>query len=788
MRSATSPSPSDTQPPRPNDTPASSSAMPPTLDHDSNAMVAMTDGSSSTQQQQRTTSSPDNVVAATTTTTANTAGGGGGTSTTIAAGGWATTQQDAASGGMAVMTTSGAATDARDENWKKFDKSVSGTRSVLHMAAETGDIDKVKEILSECRDTAIRSGADPLKSVSEMINRPDEHGQYAIHYASVFGKPLTLELLAANGADVNIITSHQTSAMHYAARNGQIGCINVLTKYGARVNVRDVDAWTPLHFAVFRGHLKTAQVLLSLGAAVDAPTQQGHTPLHLACNKGHMEIASLLVQNGSMACLSMKNSTGLTPLASIILTSLRDIATVDNFPSPTDSVLSEIFRKNLYPDITLAFSDGNLTANKCILAARCMGFSQLFQASPNLTMIPMPETTVATGKLFLEWIYTGYIVSLETNQDFNTFVPLLSVSNKLNLPELKELVLVYLCHYARNNLSVVPSLLDRLQGNFAQNLLLCVDLAMLCIQNPNELGYQHLCKLKPEDLASVLAALPIKTQLVPTLNTTQPPSAGLHTPTPERAAPKARHRRDHHASQGRSPVEQHPEAVQSPTASTTDAKALRNCKSIINSLRKHKLASVFNQPVNPQRDGAPDYFEVIKKPMDLGTIKEKLETGMYNEVRDFVEDVQQVWKNACMYNVPGTEIHQWSLDLRAFFEKKLAASHLEMNSPLKASVVSPPTLPGVAAIAVEQSSTRKRPGAKLPIIPLTLEEKRELGDKINLLQPEQITHVLELLNTRQPIGDEDLELDLDTYNDAQLREVEAYIDSCLQATNKRRRQ
>ena len=44
---------------------------------------------------------------------------------------------------------------------------------------------------------------------------------------------------------------------------------------------------------------------------------------------------------------------------------------------------------------------------------------------------------------------------------------------------------------------------------------------------------------------------------------------------------------------------------------------------IMQQMLNHKYAVPFLQPVDPVRDGAPDYFTRIKHPMDLGTINVK---------------------------------------------------------------------------------------------------------------------------------------------------------------------
>ena len=49
--------------------------------------------------------------------------------------------------------------------------------------------------------------------------------------------------------------------------------------------------------------------------------------------------------------------------------------------------------------------------------------------------------------------------------------------------------------------------------------------------------------------------------------------------------------------------------------------ALKQCQVLLKTLMTHKFGWPFNQPVDPIALNIPDYFDVIKHPMDLGTIK-----------------------------------------------------------------------------------------------------------------------------------------------------------------------
>lgn len=54
----------------------------------------------------------------------------------------------------------------------------------------------------------------------------------------------------------------------------------------------------------------------------------------------------------------------------------------------------------------------------------------------------------------------------------------------------------------------------------------------------------------------------------------------------------------------------------------------------------------------------PNYFEIIKKPMDIQTIENKLKNYEYNNDEEFQEDLKLIWKNAKEFNSPSTEIFQ----------------------------------------------------------------------------------------------------------------------------------
>jgi hypothetical protein len=100
---------------------------------------------------------------------------------------------------------------------------------------------------------------------------------------------------------------------------------------------------------------------------------------------------------------------------------------------------------------------------------------------------------------------------------------------------------------------------------------------------------------------------------------------------------------------------------------------LRQCTSLLKPLLKMDAAVAFLQPVDPVALRLPDYNDIVKQPMDLGTIQKKLDGGSYLSVEDFINDVRLVWYNACIYNPADQWVHQSARKMEAEFEHRLAS-------------------------------------------------------------------------------------------------------------------
>lgn len=62
-----------------------------------------------------------------------------------------------------------------------------------------------------------------------------------------------------------------------------------------------------------------------------------------------------------------------------------------------------------------------------------------------------------------------------------------------------------------------------------------------------------------------------------------------------------------------------------------------------------------------------DYFEIIRSPMDLTTIKDKLTMGEYADPWKFCEDIWLMFDNAWLYNRKNSKVYKYCNKLRDVF-------------------------------------------------------------------------------------------------------------------------
>ncbi|CAL5213541.1 unnamed protein product [Lathyrus oleraceus] len=274
---------------------------------------------------------------------------------------------------------------------------------------------------------------------------------------------------------------------------------------------------------------------------------------------------------------------------------------------------------------------------------------------------------------------------------------------------------------------------------------------------------------------------------------------------------------------------------------------MKACGQILMKLRKNKSSWIFNNPVDVTAFGIHDYFEIIKHPMDLGTVKNKLAKNAYSLPEDFAYDVRLTFNNALTYNPKGHDVNTAAMQLlmkfeelyrpihekfeeRGGFDDELQASSWNHIEPEREKVKKkdkpipiPPPVAKLQEPPPELASTSNQPSTSnpplvqspvrtpspmraLPVKPLkqpkpkardpnkremNIEEKHKLGLGLQILPPEKMEQVVQIIRKRnghlEQDGDE-IELDMEAVDTETLWELDRLVTNWKKMVSKIKRQ
>ncbi|KAJ1662412.1 hypothetical protein IW140_005912 [Coemansia sp. RSA 1813] len=104
--------------------------------------------------------------------------------------------------------------------------------------------------------------------------------------------------------------------------------------------------------------------------------------------------------------------------------------------------------------------------------------------------------------------------------------------------------------------------------------------------------------------------------------------------------------------------------TKAPPTPAIDEQQLKNWKKNITmvwrELSGHRFGSMFISPIKSA--DAPNYYDVIRKPMDLKTIKNRIRDEEITTTVEFYRDTMHMLMNALMYNAEDTEVYQMAME------------------------------------------------------------------------------------------------------------------------------
>lgn len=99
---------------------------------------------------------------------------------------------------------------------------------------------------------------------------------------------------------------------------------------------------------------------------------------------------------------------------------------------------------------------------------------------------------------------------------------------------------------------------------------------------------------------------------------------------------------------------------------------MKLCYKVLLRLMNHKWAAPFLEPVDIVKLNIPDYFDIIKDPMDFTTLQKQVANRIIITSDGFASATRRVFDNAIRYNKPQDDVHIMAKALSELFEKEYA--------------------------------------------------------------------------------------------------------------------
>jgi ankyrin repeat protein len=185
-------------------------------------------------------------------------------------------------------------------------------------AAQESDWDNYVALAKEIHQRLSSQMVRLLIAHGADVKAKDKEGMTPLHCAAYFGDRNVVQLLLAEGAEVNARTVRDpkpdaiawerdlgyrlgpgVTPLHEAVAGWDPGVVELLLAHGADVRAADEAGMTALHKAAAKGRASVTQLLLARGAEVNAKDGKGATPLAYALPRGHVKTAKMLIASGA---------------------------------------------------------------------------------------------------------------------------------------------------------------------------------------------------------------------------------------------------------------------------------------------------------------------------------------------------------------------------------------------------------------------------------------------------------------------------------------------------------
>ncbi|KAI3759461.1 hypothetical protein L6452_07309 [Arctium lappa] len=218
-----------------------------------------------------------------------------------------------------------------------------------------------------------------------------------------------------------------------------------------------------------------------------------------------------------------------------------------------------------------------------------------------------------------------------------------------------------------------------------------------------------------------------------------------------------------------------------------NAMLMKQCETLLNRLIGHNFGWVFKVPVDVVALKIPDYYTVIKHPMDLGTVRTKLTSGEYADPWGFAADVRLTFSNALTYNPRGNDVHMMAETISKFFEVRWKPIEKKLSPATEVVVPPKPAMLMETVTAVPISPIKKKTASvdrEIKQVPaksvMSDVDKHKLSSELEELLADLPESIIDFLKENSSNGnqtsEDEIEIDIDTLSGDTLLRLRKLLD------------
>lgn len=198
---------------------------------------------------------------------------------------------------------------------------------------------------------------------------------------------------------------------------------------------------------------------------------------------------------------------------------------------------------------------------------------------------------------------------------------------------------------------------------------------------------------------------------------------------------------------------------------------------LLNQIEKEPKAEPFKDPVDWKALDLQDYPKIVKRPIDLSTIKDSLNNNRYETYDQFFGDIQLIWDNCKSYNIAESEIYRMAEDLESTSKKLINKLKTRLGLNTSAAKKRSPDQEMVKSDEDEDEDDDDDAD-------VSFDERIKFTDNVRKLKIEEMTTLVRMIQEKCPnvlddLDSEKLQIKVDDIDKKLFEEFMAFTRECL---------